>query len=182
MLWAETIVLLTLCPVMNYGLFLLISSGPQVTMLGHLPASVAPAGQHANLDVRSSEGLVQSLYAKGIADSTRSTYFTAQLCYLTFCSNFRISPLPLSEYSLCLFSAYLANQGLQAHTISAYLSGLCYFQISSSLQAPTLSPWPWLHYVTRGIKRSQPPKDSVRLPITLSRHAKTETSLAWRGA
>ena len=103
MLWAETIVLLTLCPVMNYGLFLLISSGPQVTMLGHLPASVAPAGQHANLDVRSSEGLVQSLYAKGIADSTRSTYFTAQLCYLTFCSNFRISPLPLSEYSLSLF-------------------------------------------------------------------------------
>ena len=144
------------------GLFLLISSGPQVTMPGHLPASVAPARQHANLDVRSLEGLVQSLYAKGIADSTSSTYLATQLCYLTFCSNFRISPLPLSEYSLCLFSAYLANQGLQACTISAYLSGLRYFQISS------LSPWPWLHYVTRGIKRSQPPKDSVRLPITLS--------------
>lgn len=150
------------------GLFSLISSGPQVTMPGPLPAFVAPAGQHTNLDVRLLGGLVQSLYAKSIADSTRSAYLTAQVRYLTFCSNFGISPLPLSEYSLCLFSAYLANQGLQARTISAYLSGLRYLQISSGLQAPALSPWPWLHYVTRGIKRSQPPKDSVRLPITLS--------------
>ena len=69
---------------------------------------------------------------------------------------------------LCLFAAYLANQGLQARSISAYLSGLRYLQISSGLQAPAFSCWPWLHYVTQGIKRSQPPKDNVRLPITLS--------------
>ena len=119
------------------------------------------------MDIGSLEGLVQSLYAKGIADSTRSAYSTAQHRYLTFCSNFGIAPLPLSEHTLCLFAAYLANQGLQARTISAYLSGLCYLQISSGLQAPAFSSWPWLHYVTRGIKRSQPPKD-VRLPITLS--------------
>ena len=111
------------------------------------------------------EGLVQSLYAKGIADSTRSAYSTAQRCYLAFCG---ITPLPLSEHMLCLFATYLANQGLQARTISAYLSGLCYLQISSGLQAPAFSSWPWIHYVTRGIKRSQPPKDNVRLPITLS--------------
>ena len=120
------------------------------------------------MDIRSLEGLVQSLYAKGIADSTRSAYSTAQRRYLAFCSNFGIAPLPLSEHTLCLFAAYLANQGLQARSISAYLSGLRYLQISSGLQAPAFSSWPWLHYVTRGIKRSQPPKDNVRLPITLS--------------
>ena len=82
------------------GLFTLIPSGLQVTMPGPLPASVAPAGQHANLDVKLLEGLVQSLYAKGIADSTRSAHSTSQRRYLTFCSNFGISPLPLCEYSL----------------------------------------------------------------------------------
>ena len=117
------------------------------------------------MDIRSLERLVQSLYTKGIADSTRSAYSTAQHHYLAFCSNFGNAPLPLSEHMLCLFAAYLANQGLQTRTISAYLSCL---QISSGLQAQAFSSWPWLHYVTRGIKRSQPPKDNVRLPITLS--------------
>ena len=60
------------------GLFSPIPSGPQVTMPGPLPASDAPAGQHAKLDVRLLEGLVQSLYAKGIADST---YLTTQHRY-----------------------------------------------------------------------------------------------------
>ena len=120
------------------GLFTLIPSGLQVIMPGPLPASVAPAGQHANLDIRLLEGLVQSLYAKGIADSTMSAHSTSQRRYLTFCSNFGISPLPLCEYSLCLIATYLANQGLHACTISAYLSGLRYLQISSGLQAPAL--------------------------------------------
>ena len=52
-------------------------------MLGPLPNFVAPARQHTNLDIRSLEGLVQSQYAKGIADSTRSAYSTAQHLYLT---------------------------------------------------------------------------------------------------
>ena len=70
-------------------------------------------------------------------------------------------------YSLCLFIAFLANNGLQSRTISAYLSGLRHFQISSGYQSPQISSWPWLHYVTRGIKRSQSQQNNVRLTITL---------------
>ena len=155
------------CPVMNSGFIHTYFPRLPSRLAMSPPASVAPAGRHNHLDIGSLEGLVQSLYAKGIADSTRSTYSTAQCRYLAFWSNFGITPLPLSEHTLCLFAAYLANQGLQGHTISAYLSGLRYLQISSGLQAPAFSSWPWLHYVTRGIKRSQPTKD-VRLTITLS--------------
>ena len=113
------------------------------------------------------EGSVQSLFARGLAKSSKSSYSTAQRRYMSFFSNAGLSPLPLTEYSLCLFAAFLANEGLQAFTISAYLSGLRFFQISSRYQSPQISSWPWLHYVTRGIKRSQSQQNNVRLPITL---------------
>jgi hypothetical protein len=69
---------------------------------------------------------------------------------------------------LCLFAAFLANEGLRAQSISVYLSALRHLQISAGLQAPTPSAWPWLTYVLRGIKRSQAPSSRVRLPITAS--------------
>lgn len=84
-------------------------------------------------------------------------------------TDFHISPLLLSEHTLCLFAASLANQGLQVRSIQAYLSALRHFQISAGLPAPPLSSWPWLHYVTRGIRRSQVSTHSrIRLSITAS--------------
>ena len=120
------------------------------------------------MDVEALESAVQGLFAEGLAGSTRSSYSTAQKRYLTFCSLFNLSPLPLSEHTLCLFAAFLANEGLQARTISAYLSGLRHFQISAGLPPPPHNAWPWLHYVTRGIKRTQEPTNRSRMPITIA--------------
>uniref|UniRef100_A0A1X7SMU1 Core-binding (CB) domain-containing protein n=1 Tax=Amphimedon queenslandica TaxID=400682 RepID=A0A1X7SMU1_AMPQE len=108
------------------------------------------------------------LFRRGLADSSASSYATAQRPFLSFCAECNITPLPLSEHTLCLFAAFLANQGLQARTIQAYLSALRHFQISAGLPAPPLSSWPWLHYITRGIRRSQGSSHRVRLPITAS--------------
>ena len=65
-----------------------------------LPTLVTPARQHADLDIKLLEGLVQSLYTKGIANNTKSAYSTTQCRYLPFCSNFGIAPPPLSEHTL----------------------------------------------------------------------------------
>ena len=135
----------------------------------HSSASVRHAPGHQSLmDVEALESAVQGLFAEGLAGSTRSSYSTAQKRYLTFCSLFNLSPLPLSEHTLCLFAAFLANEGLQARTISAYLSGLRHFQISAGLPPPPHNAWPWLHYVTRGIKRTQEPTHRSRMPITIA--------------
>ena len=114
------------------------------------------------------ENFVHQLFAEGIASSTRATYSSSQVRYLNFCNKFGINPLPLTDRSLCLFAAFLANEGLRAQSISVYLSALRHLQIAAGLQAPPLSSWPWLPYVLRGIKRSQAPSGRIRLPITSS--------------
>ena len=120
------------------------------------------------MDLPSLEVAVQRLFELGIASSTRSSYTTTQKCYLHFCSSFGLSPLPLTERSLCLFAAFLANQGLQASSIMAYLSAVRHLQVSTGLPSPTTNSWPWLHYVIRGIKRSWNQPQRVRLSITSS--------------
>ena len=93
---------------------------------------------------------------------------TAQKRYISFCSSFGLSPLPLTERSLCLFAAFLAIQGPQASSIMAYLSAVRHLQIPVGRPSPTSDLWPWLHYVSRGIKRSQNQPQRVRLSITTS--------------
>ena len=111
------------------------------------------------------EAAVHRLFAEGLASSTRATYSSAQLRYLNFCSQLGASPLPLTERTLCLFAAFLVNEGLRAQSISVYLSAVCHLQVSSGLPAPSRSTWPWLQYVIRG---TQGPSARVRLPITAS--------------
>ena len=62
---------------------------------------------------------------------------TAQKRYISFCSSFGLSPLPLTERSLCLFAAFLAIQGPQASSIMAYLSAVRHLQIPVGLPSPT---------------------------------------------
>ena len=94
------------------------------------------------------------------------TYSSAQKRYLSFCSAYGITPLPLSELSTCLFAAFLAHQGLKSQSISSYLSALRHLQVSAGFGPPQRSEWPRLQYVLKGIARCQPSSADRRLPIT----------------
>lgn len=95
------------------------------------------------------------------------SYTSARKRYLAFCDLYGLSPLPLSERVVCLFTAYLAQQGLAPRSISSYLAALRHLQISAGLEPVLRSSWPRLQYVLRGIKRSCDASPArVRLPVT----------------
>ena len=95
------------------------------------------------------------------------TYKSAKQRYLVFCQNINIPPLPLSEYSTCLFAVHLAQQGLSPQSISAYMSAVRHLQIAAGFAAIHRCEWPRLQYVIKGIRRSGDcTSKRVRLPIT----------------
>ena len=110
--------------------------------------------------------LAKEFFAGGLAGRSRTSYSSAQRRYLNFCAVYNLSPLPLSEYCLSLFAAFLAYEGLQPQSISAYLSALRHLQISAGLDAVDRSQFPRLQYILKGISRSQPSNARARLPIT----------------
>ncbi len=111
--------------------------------------------------------VVRSLFAQGIAQSTARAYKSGVTRYINFCHTFILNPFPLSEPTLCRFVAYLSQSGLSHTTIQLYLSALHYQQISQGGLDPSISSLPHLHYVVRGIRKSQPAHTRPRrLPIT----------------
>ena len=82
------------------------------------------------------------------------------------------TPFPVTEYLLCGFSAYLADQGLTPQTGVSYLSAVRSMQISLGLPDPRdESSLPYLKRVQAGIRRAQLNKavpSRVRLPVTAS--------------
>ena len=98
-------------------------------------------------------------------------YKAAERKYLSFCNNFSLSPLPISENILCYFAACLGQEGLACSSIRTYLSGIRQSQIAAGLPDPLIDHMPRLRQVLKGIKvqaarngRSHRP----RLPITPS--------------
>ena len=98
---------------------------------------------------------VHLYFAQGIAQSTASSYSSAQWRYLNFCNLAGVSPLPVTELSASRFVVHLATQGLRAQSIAVYLSALRHLQVSAGLPSLVRSEWPRLSYVLRGVKRSQ---------------------------
>lgn len=98
---------------------------------------------------------------KGIADSTRPAYSTTQCRYLAFCSNFEIHLYPSQSTHFVSSPPTLLTRGYRPHHLRLPIRPP--LPPSASIQLLAV-----VTYVTWGIKRSQTPKDSIRLPITLS--------------
>ena len=92
-------------------LSLLPHAGSPITHAATLFVGSTPTGHRALLDITSLEQLVSHYFAGGLAQRTRSSYSSAQRRYLAFCQTYHLSPLPLSEYNVCLFAALLASEG-----------------------------------------------------------------------
>ena len=114
---------------------------------------------------------VQNYFNQDLAQSTQKSYSTAMKRFHMFCTKFSLStPFPLSEYTLCCFAAYLADEGLAPQTAKTYLSAVRNMQLLFGLPDPRdHSSLPMLKRVLAGISRARlscqiTPR--VRLPIT----------------
>ena len=107
------------------------------------------------------EGLVSSYFGQGLAPSTQSAYSSAKRKYYSFCESYQFSLLPITQHKSSLFISYLA-------TITSYLSALRHLTVESGELPPPRSEWPQLHYILKGIKRSEANSQNTRkrLPIT----------------
>ena len=113
--------------------------------------------------------LVRSLFVKGLAESTRKAYSGGQRRYLGFCASAGLLAVPAGEDVLCKFVAKMANEGLKHRTIKSYMAGVRHLHIEEELSDLFLPSLSRLHYVMRGVKRSQGEagiSGRERLPIT----------------
>lgn len=86
---------------------------------------------------------------------------------MSFCSQFGMSPLPVTERGLVAFVASMVKQGLQHSTIKSYLSAVRHLQISVGGGDPRMGGMPQLELVVRGSKKEKAKGQKLtRLPIT----------------
>jgi len=106
------------------------------------------------------------MHTDGISAATTKAYRSGLHRYITFCSEINQLPIPISEDTLLLFIAHLAQQNLSYTTIQVYLSAV---QYSESITFDAIIT-PRLRYVLKGIRKTctltHQPKE--RLPITFS--------------
>lgn len=78
-----------------------------------------------SFDTPTLEAQCRNFLVRGFAPSTRSSYATGQKKFLDFCTQLGKvhasgSPFPADEWTLCLFTTFLANT-VQHSTIKVYL-------------------------------------------------------------
>ena len=125
---------------------------------------------------------IQHYFDQGLAQSTLKTYNAAMKRFYAFCVKFKLlSPFPVSEYLLCGFAAFLADQGLAPQTAKCYLAAVRNMQLSLGLPDPRdHSSLPMLRRVLAGISRahlSQQVAPRVQLPITAPLLARMQVAL-----
>ena len=114
--------------------------------------------RRTRLDISSIQEAVQHYYENGLASSTHRCYNAGQQRYLQFCAQSNITPVPTSEYTLMLFSAYLAKSGLAYTSIKVYFSAIGNWHLSCNQHTSYQEALtPRLEQVHRDIKRSKPP-------------------------
>ena len=130
-----------------------------------------PAGPPGRLDLPDLAASVQSYFQAGLAPATHRSYQAALKRFHEFCTHYNIcNPFPLTEHTLCYFTAYLADKGLAPQTGKSYLSAVRSMQISLGFPDPReQSSLPILKRVQAGISRlrmsrGSPPR--IRLPVT----------------
>lgn len=98
------------------------------------------------------------------ANSTRRTYSCQQLLYLQFCSSLSISPVPISQYDLGRYIAFLSSK-LCFSSIRQYLNVVRLMHLEAGYANPLLGNW-YLSSILKGLRRYKGDITSQKLPIT----------------
>ena len=80
---------------------------------------------------------VSRLIHTALRDSTVKVYHAAQKSYLSFCSKYGYSPLPLVENTLLKYVSYLSLKQLSYSTVKVYYAGIKSYSISNGYGLPS---------------------------------------------
>ena len=150
------------------------------TYSGSQQPPTMPGAGNPRLDQGQLDRLVRSLFIEGLAPSTIKAYACGQCRYVKFCASAGLVAMPARKEVLCKFVAHMAIEGLKHQTIKSYMAGVRHHHIQEGLGDPLLPVLPRLHYVLRGVKRSQGGDGASgrqRLPITP--HLLRQIKAAW---
>ena len=125
-------------------------------------------GPIARLELSAMDATVQELLESEVAPSTVSAYRSGVRRYNSFCIGTGLTAFPLTETVVCRFVAHLHQSQLSLSSIRLYLSAIRFFQIAYGIGNPHLESFDRLHYVVRGVARTQPRSGRAsKLPITV---------------
>ena len=155
---------------LNILLFPLSGKQPSNTDIGQLSqrSSLPPPG----LDLIKLDELVWFYFQAALAPSSQRTYRSGKNRYQKFGEKAAVTPIPVTEQTLCCFVGYLAQEGLAHQTIKGYLSAVCHLQISRGLPDPFQQAQPKLEYTLKGIKSTQAKDPKLSEPISLANDPK----------
>ena len=110
---------------------------------------------------------VQRLIGHSLSPATLSSYRSGFKRFTAFCHQFNRIAFPLTEQTLCYFTAHLSLSGLSYETVRLYLAAVRFAHIMLGWPDPSLPNLPLLHYTLRGISRCAiSDRLPTRLPIT----------------
>ena len=98
------------------------------------------------------------------ANTTKRSYSSHRRAYLSFCSDAKLTPLPATTQTLCLYAAHLARR-LRYSSIKQYLNIIRIIHLEWNLPNPLLNNF-HLQSVLRGIRRQLCDKVQRKEPIT----------------
>lgn len=102
---------------------------------------------------------------QGYAPTTKKSYRTQFDAFIKFCSMLGLPPLPASNYTLCIYAAFLARF-LLPQSVYSYVHFVGILHKDQGFSNPVVDNWP-LSHVLKGIRRVHGKPSRPRLPITI---------------
>jgi hypothetical protein len=127
----------------------------------HFSAVAGPVGSRLNVLLTQAASYKNMAFAQ----STMKTYKCQTNCYLNFCLDYGLSPVPASQSTLCCYVAFLGNR-LSPSSIKGYLNAVRLLHLEGGFSNPLIENWE-LNRIQRGILRQKGTPPSQKLPITV---------------
>lgn len=100
----------------------------------------------------------------GTAKTTNKRYASQQRCYIDFCNDNTVAPVPATEEALLRYVMYLHSSGRKTGTINGHMSAVRHFHLINGFSDPLINT-PRLTLVKRGLAKLAPPVE-LRAAVT----------------
>ena len=108
---------------------------------------------------------VQFYRSHTFARSTSKTYLAQKLAYFEFCNKLDIAPVPLSQYDLGRYIAFLSRR-LCFSSVRQYLNIVRILHVDAGFPNPCENNW-YVASILKGVRRTKGDSSTQKLPITL---------------